>query len=249
MIAVHNHNRYVLYVTLLMSVFMLAWTFFPPLVNSPPSLMTLIAFGGVLVFPFLLALAVLVGSAMDGYWNRVTMSRLKALMPVPFLLSSFVFIEGLKVPLRPVQPIVPSIYSVLLNDDSDYGVLEWPLSEPFFNRNVLYYQVFHGRKLVTVAGHSSVFPRSQSRTTELIMNSRFYRYADMPEAFFSLAPSAQKQVIQGNRQFFLTNQIKYFIVHAAHTDAKQLPFLTRYAGLHEPVYEALEDGIYLFRMY
>ncbi|RJP74418.1 MAG: hypothetical protein C4532_02420 [Candidatus Abyssobacteria bacterium SURF_17] len=203
----------------------------------------------IFVFPFLLALAVLVGAAMDTYWGRIAMSRWKALAPVPFLLTSLVFLEGLKVPFHSVQPTVPSIYSVLLSDDSDYGVLEWPLSEPFLNRNVLYYQMFHGRKLVNIADRRAVFPRSSSRTSELMLSSPFYRYARSPESFFALTFTEQGQVLMDDERFLRENNIKYCIIHVDHIERHQLAAFSRFIRRHRFMDHMTEDTIDIYRVY
>ncbi len=204
----------------------------------------------IFVVPLLMALAVIVGTAMDVYWARIPARKWRWLFPVPFVITSLIFVEGLKLPIRLTRPSVPDIYAELLGDDSEYGVLEWPLVSSIpLSRSVLYYQTFHERKLVTVATHTGIFPRSKSKTTQLIMDSPFYRFADSPDTFLPLTPAARRSIIGIDSRFFRESRIKYLVVHFEDIDEAQREPLMLFIREHEPVRETQRGGIYLFQFY
>jgi hypothetical protein len=197
----------------------------------------------------LLASSVLFAKGADAFWDKTKTFSRSWVAVLPFVVVLLVYVEGLKVPMPVNRPSLPSPYHNLAADDTECGIIEWPLLSIPLSREALYYQMFHKKKLVALARHSGVFPRSKSETTRLILESPFYRFAEAPEEFISLNRQRQDRFAEEDNAFFKENKIKYLLVHMRDVDYEMRASLLVFIRRHNPHKEIYDNNIYLFQLY
>lgn len=122
-------------------------------------------------------------------------------------LSLLVLFEYSVIPLQLQEPVIPSVYEIIKNDEEEFALIEVPLCNGLENcvtratKNEMFYQVFHEKPIVT--GLASRIPRE---SFEFIESSPFLN------ALSNLSEFNESNTFI-DKGFLKENKLKYVIVH------------------------------------